>query len=343
MGAHVFLLSIALLICGVMCESIPSGASYKDRTTLVSLNAVRMDPTNFKKIYMNGYSPSVSSILGTSVFPPVAPLYWNNNLGSSAASHSEDMAQNCGLQHASCDGTGTFTRIAQFYTCSGSKGENIAAGRSSPLSTVNQFLCDMSGSTCCPDSDSSCNGHRANIMSSRYKTVGLAYAYNAASTYKHYWTQDFGSCISSNTSASPVYSGSHLITTSTNKIKFVASYYTANNTAPKLAQVYINMTAQALTLDLGTASMGLYGFEQNVTSAAYCRRYFFKFTDATGKAWRYPESGMYTTTGEGNCASDWVDDNSDSDSGGTKSSAVSVTAYGAGLLFSLLVAAAYLL
>jgi hypothetical protein len=35
-------------------------------------------------------------------------------------------------------------------------------------------------------------GHRANILGADYTMFGTAYSYNADSTYKHYWTQDFG-------------------------------------------------------------------------------------------------------------------------------------------------------
>jgi hypothetical protein len=35
-------------------------------------------------------------------------------------------------------------------------------------------------------------GHRANILSTGYCDIGVGYAYDDASTYGHYWTQDFG-------------------------------------------------------------------------------------------------------------------------------------------------------
>ena len=32
-----------------------------------------------------------------------------------------------------------------------------------------------------------------------------------------------------------------------------------------------------------------------------CRAYRFRFRDAAGKTWRYPEGGRLLTTGEGGC------------------------------------------
>jgi hypothetical protein len=38
----------------------------------------------------------------------------------------------------------------------------------------------------------SSSGHRANILNPNFCDIGVGYAYVAASTYRHYWTQDFG-------------------------------------------------------------------------------------------------------------------------------------------------------
>jgi uncharacterized protein YkwD len=75
------------------------------------------------------------------------------------------MATNNCFAHNSCDGTDWATRIEGAYTCSGYIGENIAAGFPDPRVSVNQWLCDESGGTCCPDFDNSCvYGHRQSIQ-----------------------------------------------------------------------------------------------------------------------------------------------------------------------------------
>ena len=35
-------------------------------------------------------------------------------------------------------------------------------------------------------------GHCANIMNPALRELGVGYAYNGNSTYRHYWVQDFG-------------------------------------------------------------------------------------------------------------------------------------------------------
>ena len=35
-------------------------------------------------------------------------------------------------------------------------------------------------------------GHRANILSADYKAIGVGYYKLDTSSYRHYWTQDFG-------------------------------------------------------------------------------------------------------------------------------------------------------
>ena len=64
------------------------------------------------------------------------------------------------------------------YTWSAA-GENIAAGQTTPSAVVTSWM--------------NSSGHCNNIMSPSFKHLGVGYYYGSASTYKHYWTQDFGS------------------------------------------------------------------------------------------------------------------------------------------------------
>lgn len=54
----------------------------------------------------------------------------------------------------------------------------IAAGYTTPAAVVNGWMMSP--------------GHCMNIMSGNFKEIGVGYAYNSMSSYKHYWTQDFG-------------------------------------------------------------------------------------------------------------------------------------------------------
>jgi len=106
------------------------------------------------------------------------PLAWDDALGTAARGHSTDMAQQNYFSHTSLDGRTFSQRItAAGYACS-TCGENIAAGYSTAQAVMNGWM--------------SSPGHRANILSSAYCDIGVGYAFGPASTYGHYWTQDFG-------------------------------------------------------------------------------------------------------------------------------------------------------
>jgi len=263
---------------------------YQERANHVFLNAVRVAPSQYKTVYMAGYSPSPAGILG-STYPAVAPLYLEPKLDASSYYHSNDMATNGCFQHPSCDGTDTFVRIQSYYTCSGTMGENIAAGYADPLDTSNQWLCDSTGSACAADGSGS-DGHRSNMMSASYKAVGIGYAYNSAATYRYYWTQDFGGAVCSPVPTNAIFSGSHWIKSGTNK--FIAVYYVSSGTAPSSATVVIAGTSHALTLDIGSAGKATYAYSESTGTA--CRSYYFQIG-----TYRYPDTGCLVTYGEGSC------------------------------------------
>lgn len=124
--------------------------------------------------------------------PPVPALAWNTKLYEAAQIHSNDLAQSNTFDHT---GSGTSTDIVaqaqhpgagstpserieyEGYLWS-SYGENIAAGQSTLSSVITAWL--------------NSPGHCANIMSPNFTEVGMAKVTNANSTYKIYWTQDFG-------------------------------------------------------------------------------------------------------------------------------------------------------
>ena len=116
---------------------------------------------------------------GTVYYPPASALSMNANLRLAARAHSQDMADHDYFSHTSLDGRTFDQRIqAAGYTGAFPWGENIAAGSTTAASTVELWM--------------NSPGHCSNIMSSGFRSIGVGYAYNAASTYHHYWTQDFG-------------------------------------------------------------------------------------------------------------------------------------------------------
>jgi uncharacterized protein YkwD len=116
---------------------------------------------------------------GGTAYAPAPALVTNAALRAAARGHSEDMAAHNYFSHTSYDGRTFSQRISTAgYTGSAPWGENIAAGQSSPAAVVNGWM--------------SSEGHCANIMNPGYRAIGVGYAFNTASNYGHYWTQDFG-------------------------------------------------------------------------------------------------------------------------------------------------------
>ncbi len=111
-------------------------------------------------------------------YPAIGPLTMNAALRSAARLHSQDMAANNYFSHTSLDGTAFDQRIANAGYHSFPMGENIAAGQPTPQSVVDAWM----GSA----------GHCTNIMNGDFHAIGVGYAFGAASTYRYYWTTDFG-------------------------------------------------------------------------------------------------------------------------------------------------------
>jgi hypothetical protein len=77
------------------------------------------------------------------------------------------------FDHYRPDGSVCFTALKNAgirYTYS---AENIAAGRSDPVATVQQWMAS--------------EGHRENILGESYTHIGIGYSYAADSTYGYYW------------------------------------------------------------------------------------------------------------------------------------------------------------
>ncbi|NNF99669.1 MAG: CAP domain-containing protein [Desulfobacteraceae bacterium] len=105
-------------------------------------------------------------------------LAWNDLLFESARGHSVDMADQDYFSHESLDGRTPAQRVAAAGYDYNSMAENIAAGHGTPQAVMEGWMAS--------------DGHRANILSEDVCDLGVGYAYDAQSTYGHYWTQNFG-------------------------------------------------------------------------------------------------------------------------------------------------------
>ena len=106
------------------------------------------------------------------------PLAYDYSLAAAARDHSEDMGVQDYFSHTSLDGRTVGDRITDAGYSYNTYGENIAAGQPTPEAVINSWM--------------SSSGHRANILNPNFCDIGVGYVYVADSTYRHYWTQDFG-------------------------------------------------------------------------------------------------------------------------------------------------------
>ena len=112
-------------------------------------------------------------------FPPAADLTWNAALTQAAVGHSDDMVTHNFFSHTGSNGSTLGDRVtAAGYAWRG-VGENIAAGQGTVAEVVDGWM--------------KSDGHCANLMNASYRDIGVAcVAGNASTSYRTYWTQDFG-------------------------------------------------------------------------------------------------------------------------------------------------------
>ncbi len=115
---------------------------------------------------------------GGQVFGAAPALRMNETLRGVARAHSTDMGTRNYFDHNSLDGRTPFQRMMAAGYNSSPMGENIAAGNATAEATVTQWM--------------NSPGHCRNIMNPGFRVLGVGYATVAGSTYRHYWTQNFG-------------------------------------------------------------------------------------------------------------------------------------------------------
>lgn len=92
---------------------------------------------------------------------------------------SADMAAKNYFNHTDSQGRDPFVRMAAFgYNYGGYRGENIAAGYDDAARTFNLWR--------------NSPGHNAAMLNANFNVIGISRAYGASSTYRWYWTADFG-------------------------------------------------------------------------------------------------------------------------------------------------------
>ncbi|OWZ23527.1 SCP-like extracellular protein [Phytophthora megakarya] len=108
----------------------------------------------------------------------VAPLCMNSKLQNAAQGHSNDMAAKDYMSHTGSDGSTMSQRVQGAGYDRTAAGENVAAGQTSVEEVMKAWMASTR--------------HRDNILRKKFTMFGCGYAYGDSSTYKHYWTQNFG-------------------------------------------------------------------------------------------------------------------------------------------------------
>ncbi|NMG10311.1 CAP domain-containing protein [Brasilonema sp. UFV-L1] len=100
------------------------------------------------------------------------PLQTNAELNYAADTYAQQMSEDGFFSHTAPDGSQPWDRAKEIGYEAQTMGENIAAGQQTPEQVVQDWM--------------NSPGHRANILKSDYKEIGVGFENN-------YWVQEFGS------------------------------------------------------------------------------------------------------------------------------------------------------
>ena len=108
----------------------------------------------------------------------IAPLRLSGRLTRAAIWMSNDMARHSYVGHVDTKGRSFARRSRAFGYPFAQKGENLAAGSSRAASTFRLFKRSAP--------------HRQNMLTPRFKVIGIARAFRPRSAHRWYWATTFG-------------------------------------------------------------------------------------------------------------------------------------------------------
>ena len=202
----------------------------------------------------------------------------------------------CSDGATTCNSMGTDPSTRGSYFTSYFRGENVAwAGSSSsahptgPYDIFYSWLHEKGTSAECKSD--SYNGHRFNILSTSFATIGVGYVLKYYGSWHNLLaTQDFGNRASEKPALT---AGSHYLDKNS-KLHFDTHYYSTSTAASKV-MLSINGECKELSLTHGTNLNGAYG-TTSIAEPAKCTPYFFEVKDANGTITRYPTAGSLLFT-----------------------------------------------
>jgi uncharacterized protein YkwD len=107
-----------------------------------------------------------------------AALCYSARIDAAAQWMASDMAAKDYFSHTDSLGRDGGRRLSDSGYAWSRWGENIAAGQTTWRGAIAAWR--------------NSPGHRANLLSARFREIGLGQAYGAASSWKYYWVADFG-------------------------------------------------------------------------------------------------------------------------------------------------------
>lgn len=113
----------------------------------------------------------------TSLVGKLGTLTLDEDLCKAAQVRANEIVQS--FSHTRPNGKDCFSVLRDLNISYSAVGENIAAGNKTGSATFLQWKED--------NEQYSGQGHRRNMLSSNFTKIGLAYTYDANSTYKYYW------------------------------------------------------------------------------------------------------------------------------------------------------------
>ncbi|MDY6396458.1 MAG: CAP domain-containing protein [Treponema sp.] len=128
--------------------------------------------TGNEAFYFNKDNSSTTNLVGQ-----LGTLALDEDLCKAAQIRANEIVSK--FSHTRPNGTSCFTVLNELSISYSAVGENIAAGRSTGEATFTQWKED--------NEDYSGQGHRRNMLGKNFTRIGIAYAYDANSTYKYYW------------------------------------------------------------------------------------------------------------------------------------------------------------
>ena len=170
------LLALSLFSCSDDEETeevdYSSVVANTDEKVLECFNLTNAFRTGSEAYYLNEDNSTTTSLVGK-----LSELTLDEDLCRAAQIRANEIVKS--FSHTRPNGEKCFTVLSDLSISYSAAGENIAAGSSTGSGTFTQWKED--------DENYSGQGHRRNMLGKDFTKIGIAYSYDASSTYKYYW------------------------------------------------------------------------------------------------------------------------------------------------------------